>query len=331
MLDIIIPQYSEDNNMIKPLLDSIKNQIDIDFSLINITIVNDYSNTLLDLDFLDSYNLGIKYYRNERNTGPGLARQYGILNTNDKFIMFIDADDILYSNKSLYYVIDFIKKNNPDYVIGNIAVEDIINGKESIVIRKGRDTFPWMHSKIYKREFLVKNDIIFHPNIRYVEDQYFTTSVLGFIRENDLLFLDKEIVLWKRNTNSLTRKKTKYHYLISIFDDFFNAPLYTYEFLKSHNCYLKYSYIINATFGIYIILNSSVFESQELNDMKEEYEEKFLSYIKLTRNLFIIANKNDLEKMFNEELNQLVIRNDIKNVSCNFTSFLNKYITKKAS
>jgi glycosyltransferase involved in cell wall biosynthesis len=127
MLDIIIPQYSEDNNMIKPLLDSIKNQIDIDFSLINITIVNDYSNTLLDLDFLDSYNLGIKYYRNERNTGPGLARQYGILNTNDKFIMFIDADDRLYSNKSLYYVIDFIKKNNPDYVIGNIAVEDIIN------------------------------------------------------------------------------------------------------------------------------------------------------------------------------------------------------------
>ena len=47
MLDIIIPQYSEDDNKIKPLLDSINNQINIDFNDINVTIVNDLSNVLL--------------------------------------------------------------------------------------------------------------------------------------------------------------------------------------------------------------------------------------------------------------------------------------------
>ena len=47
LLDIIIPQYSEDEKIINNLLTSINIQKQIDFNDINITIVNDYSDIIL--------------------------------------------------------------------------------------------------------------------------------------------------------------------------------------------------------------------------------------------------------------------------------------------
>ena len=41
ILDIIIPQYKEDESVIKNLLNSINNQKNVDFSQIKLTIVND--------------------------------------------------------------------------------------------------------------------------------------------------------------------------------------------------------------------------------------------------------------------------------------------------
>jgi len=51
-LQILIPQYNEDENMIKPLLDSIAIQQDIDFNDIEVFIGNDGSDTKLSTEFL---------------------------------------------------------------------------------------------------------------------------------------------------------------------------------------------------------------------------------------------------------------------------------------
>ena len=105
LLDIIIPQYKEKNEDIKPLLDSINNQELVDFNNIKLTIVNDCSDVLLDEDFLKSFkNLNISYIRNDKNTGPGLARQKGIDSTSSDYIMFCDSDDELFDKKALYII-----------------------------------------------------------------------------------------------------------------------------------------------------------------------------------------------------------------------------------
>ena len=141
LLDIIIPQYKEKNEDIKPLLDSINNQERVDFNNIKLTIVNDCSDVLLDEDFLKSFkNLNISYIRNDKNTGPGLARQKGIDSTSSDYIMFCDSDDELYEKKALYVITDFISKREPDYMVTNIALET--EEKNTLLIKKGKDTFP---------------------------------------------------------------------------------------------------------------------------------------------------------------------------------------------
>ena len=327
LLDIIIPQFNENEEMIEPLLDSILEQQNIDFKEINVTIVNDYSDVILSNEFLLKYELlNICYIRNDKNTGPGLARQKGIDNTDNKYIMFYDADDKLFNNKSLAAIIGFLKEYNPNYLVTNIACEIFVDDKKSLLIKRGRETFPWMHGKVYKRSFLEENKIKFSPNIRHVEDAYFTTCVIGSIDLNTICYLDYITYLWKANSNSLTRKKSKYHYLVDIFDDYFNSPKYIYEFLCERKSNIRFSFFVSSIFGIYAALNSSIFISLDLEERKKKYEEELKNIINQKRNIFILFKREDLQKLFDEELRQLKFRNNIEEVYKTLDDFMNEYI-----
>ena len=327
LLDIIIPQYKEDEAKVKVLLDSIANQEGVDFDNIKLTIVNDCSDVLLKKEFLDSYkNLDISYIRNDKNTGPGLARQKGMDNTDADYIMFCDSDDKLYDKTALRVITDFISKKEPDYLVTNIVIE----GVEGILVKKGKDTFPWMHGKVYKREFLKKNEIRFHPNVRHLEDSYFTTSILGTIDPKNITYLDYATYLWKNNDSSLTRSKHKYHYTVEVFDDFFNSPIYTYEFLVKKNSYLKFSYLVSSVLGIYIILNSDIFKSNELDEKRNYYLDKLNEYVKKKRNIFVIVGYDKSSQLFDIEKKELTERNGLKEIYKTFDDFYNEYIVKKA-
>lgn len=330
LLDLIIPQYNEDEAQIKYLLDSINNQKNVDFNLIDVTIVNDCSNVILSDKFLSKYKkLKITYVRNDKNTGPGLARQKGVDVTDNKYIIFLDADDELYDDNVLSKIIDFIKKFQPNYLVTNIAVEAIVNNQKALIIKKNRDTFPWMHGKVYKRFFLEDKKIRFCEHIRHVEDTYYTTCVIGSINPNEIHYLDLITYRWKNNLSSLTRNKNKYSYTVSIFEDFFNAPIYTYEFLCKIKSYYRYSFLINSMFGIYIILNSNLFDYEELKKEKEDYTNKLKEYLKTKRNIFVLVKKEELEKMFNEELKQLKIRNGVETISKSLDDFIEEFIKLK--
>lgn len=327
LLDIIIPQYSESDNVMKELLDSINNQINIDFKDIRITIVNDYSNVLISDDLINSYkNLNIKYIRTQKNGGPGLARQYGVDNTDSYYVMFIDADDVLYDNLSLSVIINFIVKNHPKYLVTNIACEANIKGKQGWIIKKGKDTFPWMHGKIYLRKFLLENNIRFSDKIRDLEDSYFTTCILGVIGLENICYLDYPTIRWKSNLSSLTRTKKKFHYTVETFDDFFYAPQYAYEFLCEHKSNYRFSYLASSLMAIYIILNSDIFNFSELLDKKNHYNDLLNEYIKKKRNIFIIIGYERLEGLYNNELKELTLRNNLKKVYKSFNDFYNSYI-----
>ena len=326
ILDIIIPQYKEDESVIKNLLNSKNDQKNVDFSQIKLTIVNDKSDCLLSDKFLKSFNnLDITFMINDRNTGPGLARQKGFDNTNGLFVMFCDSDDELYDSNTLSIIMDFITKYEPDYLVTNISVERE-NGNE---IKKGKDTFPWMHGKVYKREFLINNDIRFHERIRHVEDAYFTTSIIGVIDEKNISFLDVPTYKWKANKESLTRAKYKHHYLVEIFDDFYNLSLDLYEFLKKKNSKIKMNYAISSIFGIYLVLNSDLFDYPDLEEKKNLYLNKLHELVKKRRNMFVIYGKDKVEKIYEIEFREIVKRNGIKTISKDLNDFYAEYLQNK--
>lgn len=194
MIDVIIPAYNShkyiDNLLSILSLQTIKDKI-------KVTIVNDGSNNNY-AEFIDFYKeyIDINELSYKENKGPGYARKYGINHTNNKYIVFIDSDDVLYDRYALEHLYNAITSNDYDYV-NSLFYEEYNNS----FIKKEEDNI-WLHGKIYKREFLEKNDINFNDT-RSNEDNGFNTLVL--LSKPKTRYIVTPTYIWRSNMNSITR------------------------------------------------------------------------------------------------------------------------------
>ena len=156
ILQIIIPAYNAKETLDVTLSSIAIQRTDYRFSVL---IVNDHS----DYDYSDFIKKYSKYFNIEeiflkKNVGPYMARQKGIDNSSSKYVIFVDADDILYSPYSIDRMIRVIENENLDLLIGDYFIE-----KDGMQV-KTKDPVS-LFGKVYKRSFLEKNNIIFR-NIR---------------------------------------------------------------------------------------------------------------------------------------------------------------------
>ena len=92
-LQILVPQYKETDDIIKPLLDSIALQQQVDFNEIGVIICNDGTDVHLSREFLDSYPFTIEYYLCEHK-GVSATRNACLDHAIAEYVMFCDADDM---------------------------------------------------------------------------------------------------------------------------------------------------------------------------------------------------------------------------------------------
>lgn len=102
-LQILIPQYQETDEIIKPLLDSIAFQQSVDLNEVGVIITNDGSDVKLSEELLNSYPYKIEYYQNE-HLGVSATRNACLDHATADYVMFCDADDMFYNVCGLYIV-----------------------------------------------------------------------------------------------------------------------------------------------------------------------------------------------------------------------------------
>ncbi len=308
ILSIIIPQYKETDKLIKRSLDSINNQLGVDFSEIEIIIINDCSNVLISDELLNSYkNLNIRYLKNEINLGAGLTRSRGIKESKSKYITFLDADDYLYGNAGLQLVIGCLKESNADIVQTSFIGERIINNKLTAVKFDADYTKAWLHAKYIKKDFLLRNNIDFSKELKNnFEDSYFCSLLTGFeFDKKKAINIDYPTYYWCYNLNSLTRKKRKYHYFVEVYDDYLKCPQLVYDKLKDHNLYFANYYIMQATCNLYGILMCKLFSYKELADLKMKYKNELIDFIKKHINSYSDISKEEFLDLYNEKIDAL--------------------------
>jgi glycosyltransferase involved in cell wall biosynthesis len=211
-LDIIIPHYKETEEQILHALTMIDNQIGIDKSEIQITIVHDGSPEayILDTGFLrDAISLPIAYLVTDKHLGPGYARQYAINRTDKDYIMFCDSDDMFASPFTLKFFEDTIK-DKPDLEVIMTGYLEEIKTEEGFEYAQRDDdvSITTLHGKMYSRKFLYEHNITF-PNYMISEDGAFNFKCVCHAKHayfND----DVATYIWKYNPNSITRQNTSF-------------------------------------------------------------------------------------------------------------------------
>ena len=199
MIDIIIPLYNSKKTLFKTLL-SINIQTIKDKVIVY--LIDDDSDEDYD-DIVDLFKgkLKIKLSKLDSNSGPGYARQYGLEHSKSKYVMFVDSDDVLHNMFSLERILDVIEKGNYDIVTSYMT--EIIPDR----VYEYEGSIDTLHSKIYKREFIEKNNIFF-PNLYNSEDLAFNNL---FMTSNPKIgHCESFVYSYVRRENSLSTKNDYY-------------------------------------------------------------------------------------------------------------------------
>ena len=302
-LEIIIPQYKEDDALIDRLLSSINKQKNVDFNDIEITLINDASDVIISQELINKYNnLDIKYLKNDINMGVGPTRQRAVDQTESKYITFIDADDELYDENSLALVISCLKDTNKDILFTNVMVEKNVNGKNVLINKFYGASSASLHGRFIKREFLEKNNKKFKEELRNnYEDSYYCMALVGADTLNtEIIHLNIASYVWHLNMNSITRNNET-DYFDKTIDEFFKCTRYVADFLEERKSFLKDLYVIDSIMFLYHIIKSRIF----MHD-KDEYINKLYELCNSYRQSFDNVKEEDKRNKYNETYNRLV-------------------------
>ncbi len=152
-------------------------------------------------------NIKIKVLKTKKyGSGPGIARNVGIIGSSGKYIGFLDADDS-YSSRYIEEMYRMVKKENI-----SIAPTHVFINKKKLNIYKGK-----------KKNFLTVDDISnnpcsFHPMVKKNLINFFEEKASQDIYNLSILLNKKPIKIIEKgyyklqiNSNSYTSKKNFYH------------------------------------------------------------------------------------------------------------------------
>ena len=221
-ISVIFPVYNVEK-YVEEALDSIVNQTIFDD--IEVVIVDDGSqdNSRFIITKYELDHENIKIVRKE-NGGLSSARNYGMDNSNGEYVHFFDSDDYLlpYACEKLY---NLAIKNNLEVATSNFLrfndektwnhhtpqfVLKDIEGECELTNMQEYTNLTWdmyCTDKLYKSEFLKKNNIRFFEGITF-EDNLFSIEVLSKAKKVGLL--DDYTFCWRtrESNDSITQSFT---------------------------------------------------------------------------------------------------------------------------
>lgn len=201
-LQILVPQYNEEDKDIKPLLDSIALQENVDFHEIGVIICNDGSETILSRDFLDSYPFRIDYHLC-RHRGISATRNTCLDYAEAEYVMFCDADDMFFSMCGLYQL--FLDMDIGFDTLTSAFVEETREKYTREIVYTTREfDSTYVHGKVHRRMYLVENDIRFNDDLKFNEDSYFTVLAQSLTENHK--HCKTPFYLWRWRDDSVSRK-----------------------------------------------------------------------------------------------------------------------------
>ena len=271
-LDILIPQYKETDDIVKPLLDSIALQQTIDFNDIGVIIVNDGSDVFLTEDFLHSYPFKITYYKNNHE-GVSATRQKAFDLSKADYVMFCDADDMFYNMCGLWII--FREMNIGFDSLTSVFIEEsrLPSGEHIFINREQDCTF--VHGKVHRRQYLIEQNIKWNPDLTIHEDSYF--NILCQKCSNNVKYCAVPFYLWKWRDESICRSDFKY--ILKTYNNMLDSNTALINELLKRNKYQDAQfYATSMIYDAYFTMNKEEWINQENKEYRDNTEKRFAEY-----------------------------------------------------
>ncbi len=289
-LQILVPQYNETDEVIKPLLDSIAIQQNVDLKKdVGVIICNDGSDIFLSNKLLKSYPFKVEYYK-EPHQGVSATRNACLDHAKADYVMFCDADDMFFNACGLYIVFKEITDNGGFDALVTAFLEESRNplNKEEVIYVPHEIDSTFVHGKFYKRSYLLKNNIRFNPKLTIHEDSYF--NCLAQKMTNDAKYCATPFYLWKWRDNSVCRHDPKY--ILKTYNNMLDSnTALVQEFIKRRRYTDAQFYITSMIYDAYFTMNKDEWINQENLEYRKATERRFKEYYVTFKEYFETTDK----------------------------------------
>lgn len=275
-LQILIPQYREDESVIKPLLDSIAIQQNVDFNEIGVIICNDGSDVILSAKFLCSYPYQIEYHQCEHK-GVSATRNACLDRATAEYVMFCDADDMFYNVCGLWLLFREMGNGGFDSLVSAFLEETRVpETKQPEYVGHEMDS-TFVHGKVHRREYLLKNHIRFNDKLTIHEDSFF--NILCQNLSENVKYCPTPFYLWRWRDDSVCRHDPKY--ILKTYNNMLDSnDALIDEFIKRGLNDKVMFYTTFMIFDAYYTMNKPEWVNQENQEYRKKTELRFSTYFK---------------------------------------------------
>jgi len=210
-LSIVIPVYNS-ARYLDDCLQSLLNQ-DIEPGEYEILCINDGSQD----NSLEILNRYAKSYSNiividQNNAGHSAARNTGLNAAVGKYVWFVDSDDFVDEN-SLLPIVTCMEKNGIDFLtigLSNVSNEAHFisaNKKNEISFDRQPHNFACSGNRIFLRDILTQNDIVWSNEVYSLDDVLFLFYVQLYAKNK--VYTGSIFYHYRESPNSITRTKSR--------------------------------------------------------------------------------------------------------------------------
>lgn len=294
-LQILVPQYHETDEVLKPLLDSIAIQQNVPFDEVGVIICNDGSDVFLTDEFLQSYPFRVDYYK-EPHRGVSATRNACLDHADADYVMFCDADDMFYSVCGMWIIFREMEIGFDSMVSVFIEESRDPSTKDPVYINHDMDS-TFVHGKVHRRKYLLKNGIRFNDSLTIHEDSYF--NILCQNLSQDVKYCPTPFYLWKWRDESVCRHDPKYilktygNMLDSndaLIDEFIDRKLN--DKASFFTCFM--------CFDAYYTMNKPEWIDQENQEYRDKTERRFAEWYRKHKDLWDGVSENDKMQISNQ-------------------------------
>ena len=274
-LQILIPQYEETDEIVKPLLDSIALQQNVDFKEVGVIIVNDGTDIHLSDEFINSYPFEVQYHL-AKHQGVSATRNECLDRATADYVMFCDADDMFFNMCGLWIIFQEIEKGFDSLTSVFIEETRIPNTKKPTYINREMDS-TFVHGKIHRRQYLIDKQIRWNPDLTIHEDSYFNIQCQNLSK--DVKYCTSPFYLWRWRDESVCRHDPKY--ILKTYRNMIDSnDALIKEFIRKGFEDKAYFYIAFMIFDAYYTMNKTEWINQENKEYRDSTERRFAKYYK---------------------------------------------------
>ena len=202
MIDIIIPAYNAHetikNTLLSICLQTMKEKIKV--YIIDDCSDKDYSEEIK----LFKQSINIEQYKTTKNSGPGIARQVGLDNSQGKYIIFMDSDDLFVDCFSVENLYKNLEETENDIAIGYVIQEDYEHNLKN-ELKEGS-----LHGKMFKRAIIDQYQLQFNDTSNHEDLAFY---LLYLLATDKAIFIENNIYFYRYNPNSITQTDScHYHF-----------------------------------------------------------------------------------------------------------------------